>query len=90
MWTMVCALGLWIVGLGLAFVLGYLAAGRRAADGRRTPAQADGKRPPAVRRKPMPQASAENDDPLTAEKLRRLQREIDNFMHYDGTPQEKG
>ena len=76
MWTMVCALGLWIVGLGLAFVLGYLAARRRAADGKRT---AGGR-----------QASAEHDDPLTAEKLRRLQREIDNFMHYDGTPQEKG
>lgn len=73
MWTMVCALGLWIVGLGLAFVLGYLAAERFRAE---KPARKPAHRKPAA-------------DPLAAEKLRQLQREIDNFMHYDGMPQEK-
>lgn len=73
MWTMVCALGLWIVGLGLAFVLGYLAAERFRAE---KPARKPARRLPAA-------------DPLAAEKLRQLQREIDNFMHYDGMPQEK-
>lgn len=69
MWTMVCALGLWIVGTGLAFVLGYLTAGGfRAA-------------------KPARKETVE-ENPLEAEKRRRLQREIDNFMSYDGTPQD--
>lgn len=70
MWTMVCALGLWIVGLGLAFLAGALAAGWR--------------RQPIKKGAPEPQ-----EDPLTAEKKRRQKQEIDNFMKYDGTPQDQ-